>query len=248
MKKYVLQKVVAGIAICAVSVLSMQAGHAQTPTFGGDAVIGNQVGTGKSFQVITSTGADGPYIHMYANGHGSSVEQGSLNLIAGYNANQLGIAHSFVTRSGSGGWIRSMQMLQNGQVNIGDRLPTAHPDYKLSVQGKLVAQSLYVTNPNSWADFVFEPGYKPMALPALESYLRQNKHLPYIPSAAEVINNGYSTAEMDAKLLQTVEELTLQLIELSKQHQEAMAQIKGLKLQVTTLKSYVKSSKKKTRR
>ena len=233
MKKYVLQKIVAGLATCVFSVLGAQTAHAQV-TFGTDAVIGNQVGTGKSFQVITSTGSDGPYIHMYANGHGSPYEQGSLNLIAGYNANSLGVAHSFSTRSGNGGWIRSMQILQNGNVNIGDALPTTHPDYKLSVQGKLVAQSLYVTNPTTWADFVFEPSYEPMALPTLESYLKKNRHLPYIPSAKEVEANGYNVAEMDAKLLQTVEELTLQVIALSKQVSAMQTQM--TEVQKTTTK------------
>ncbi len=132
-----------------------------------------------------------------------------------------------------------MQMLQNGRVNIGDQLPTTHTDYKLAVQGKLVAQSLYVTNPGTWADFVFEPSYEPMALPTLESYLKKNKHLPYIPSAKEVETNGYNVAEMDAKLLQTMEELTLQVIALgkqvavlNKQNEQAKEELANLRAQV----------------
>lgn len=113
--------------------------------------------------------------------------------------------------------LRRMQILANGQIRIGKTVPTNHPDYKLSVEGKVVAQSLYVTSPSNWADFVFAPTYKPMPLPELETYLRTNKHLPYIPSAKEVEANGYSVADMDAKLLRTVEELTLQVIELRKQ-------------------------------
>lgn len=89
----------------------------------------------------------------------------------------------------------------------------------------MVAQSIYVTNPSTWADFVFEPSYEPMALPTLENYLKKNKHLPYIPSAKDVEANGYNVTEMDAKLLQTVEELTLQVIALSKQVSLMQAQM-----------------------
>lgn len=221
----------------ALSTASTQTAHAQAQ-LGYNVLFGNQSGTSGNFQITAaSAGAEGPYVHMYTNDLSDTNQRGSINFIAGYNSNQGGIAHSFLTRSSSGGWIRNMQLLQNGQVQIGDRFPTTQTDYKLSVQGKVVAQSLYVTNPNSWADFVFEPNYKPMALPALESYLRQNKHLPYIPSATEVINNGYSTAEMDAKLLQTLEELTLQVIELSKQHKEAVTRVQKLESQLAATKS-----------
>jgi hypothetical protein len=120
-----------------------------------------------------------------------------------------------------------MQISTSGQVNIGTRLPTSQPNYKLAVEGSLVAQSIYVTNPNTWADFVFEPSYKPMALPTLEGYLLKNKHLPHIPSAKEVEANGYNVTEMDAKLLQTVEELTLQVIELSKKIDKLEAEKKN---------------------
>ncbi len=104
-----------------------------------------------------------------------------------------------------------------GQTQIGSQQPlSSHPDSKLSVDGKLVAKSIYVTT-QGWADFVFEPGYRSMSLPALESYLQKNKHLPHIPSAQEVESNGINVADMNAKLLQTVEELTLHVIALSKQ-------------------------------
>jgi len=62
-----------------------------------------------------------------------------------------------------------------------------------------------------------------MSLLKLEAYLQQNKHLPAIPSASEVEAKGYSVTEMDAKLLQTIEELTLHVIELSKQVKELQA-------------------------
>jgi hypothetical protein len=118
---------------------------------------------------------------------------------------------------------QKMQISPSGQVMIGKTQPTTQTDYKLAVEGKLVAQSMYVTNPSTWADYVFAPTYKVMPLPELEAYLRTNKHLPYIPAAEEVQTKGYNVAEMDANLLRTVEELTLQLIELRKQVEQLKA-------------------------
>jgi hypothetical protein len=118
---------------------------------------------------------------------------------------------------------RRMQITANGQVIIGKTQPTTQLDYKLAVEGKVVAQSMYVTNPSTWADYVFAPAYKVMPLPELEAYLHANKHLPYIPAAKEVEAKGYNVAEMDANLLRTVEELTLQLIALRKEVEQLKA-------------------------
>jgi hypothetical protein len=117
-------------------------------------------------------------------------------------------------------------VLFKGRMRVGSAQPTTQTDYKLAVAGKIVAQSIYVTSPGTWADFVFAPNYKLMPLPEMEAYLRLNKHLPYIPSAKEVEAKGYNVAEMDANLLRTVEELALQVIELRKQ----VEQLKTVKI------------------
>lgn len=128
-----------------------------------------------------------------------------------------------------------MEISPTGQVRIGLTAPTGtYADYMLSVDGKFVSKSVYVTSAANWADFVFEPSYEPMALPTLENYLLKNKHLPYIPSAKEVETNGYNVAEMDAKLLQTVEELTLQVIALGKQNESLQAKVSALQAQVAS--------------
>ncbi|MBS1774770.1 MAG: hypothetical protein JSS64_00630 [Bacteroidetes bacterium] len=51
-----------------------------------------------------------------------------------------------------------------------------------------------------------------MPLPRLADYIQKNQHLPGIPAAAEVVNQGIDLAEMNARLLQKVEELTLYVI------------------------------------
>lgn len=69
---------------------------------------------------------------------------------------------------------------------------------------------------NDWADYVFEEGYVLLSLSELESFIKKNKHLPGVPSAAQVVEEGIDVAEMNAILLRHVEELTLRMIEMEK--------------------------------
>ena len=105
-------------------------------------------------------------------------------------------------------------------MQIGQLTPAspAHADYRLAVDGKLVAKSIFVTQGTNWADFVFAPTYALQPLPELEAYLKQHRHLPAIPSAAEVEKNGVNLGDMDARLLQSLEELMLHVIALGKQN------------------------------
>ena len=76
---------------------------------------------------------------------------------------------------------------------------------------------------DSWPDFVFGNNYKLMNLYELEQYINTNQHLPDVPAAQEVSANGIDLGEMNAILLQKVEELTLHIIELQKQIDELKA-------------------------
>ena len=67
--------------------------------------------------------------------------------------------------------------------------------------------------PNHWSDFVFAADYKLPSLSEVKAHIQQHKHLPDIPSEAEVIANGIDLGEMQAKLLQKIEELTLYAIQ-----------------------------------
>jgi hypothetical protein len=105
-----------------------------------------------------------------------------------------------------------------GSVGIGT---TNTKGFKLAVEGNtaingtLKAKEIKVKT-NIWADFVFAPNYKLRPLSEVESYIKENKHLPEIPSEAEVKEEGISVSEMNAKLLQKIEELTLYVVELNK--------------------------------
>jgi len=70
---------------------------------------------------------------------------------------------------------------------------------------------------NYWYDHVFYPDYKLRPLNELEQFIKQNYHLPEIPSAKEIEENGLDLGDMQGKLLMKVEELTLYIIEQEKQ-------------------------------
>ena len=99
----------------------------------------------------------------------------------------------------------------NGQIGIG----TLSPREKLSVNGNIRAKEVKVEATN-WPDYVFEEGYKVGTLEELEKYIKTNKHLPEMPTAKEVAANGIELGEMNKKLLEKIEELTLHLIEKDK--------------------------------
>lgn len=93
----------------------------------------------------------------------------------------------------------------------------------VKVCGLVKAKEFEVSLQNWWADFVFDKDYKLMSLTELENYFTINKHLPNVPSTTEVKDKGYNLTDMDATLLQKIEELTLYVIELQKQIDELKA-------------------------
>jgi hypothetical protein len=112
----------------------------------------------------------------------------------------------------------------NGNVGIG----TANPQYKLDVKGQIRATEVLVQSVDQFADFVFDKDYRLPSLHEVDTFIQDNGHLPGIPSAQEVKENGMNLVEMQVKLLQKVEELTLYSI---KQQEE----IKALKAKLEKL-------------
>jgi len=105
-----------------------------------------------------------------------------------------------------------LTVLGNGKIGIG----TTTPDELLTVNGIIHAKEIKVDLTGALADFVFDPSYNLMPLTEVEQFVKTNKHLPEIPSAAEVQTNGMNLGDMQNKLLQKIEELTLYVIEQQK--------------------------------
>ncbi len=98
-----------------------------------------------------------------------------------------------------------------GVVTIGTTTPAT--GYILSVDGKAIAEEVKVQISGSWPDYVFKDDYKLMSLSSLRASLKKNGHLPNMPSAQKVnSDNGIELGEMNKKLLEKVEELTLYIL------------------------------------
>jgi len=103
---------------------------------------------------------------------------------------------------------------------------TENPQYALDVNGVIRAKEIKVET--GWADFVFDREYRLPSLSEVESHIREHKHLPGIPSEAQVKEEGINLAEMQVKLLQKIEELTLYVIEQQKENKQLKSRIELL--------------------
>jgi hypothetical protein len=117
---------------------------------------------------------------------------------------------SFKTNAGN----ESMRILNTGQICVGCLVPGT---YKMAVDGAMAARSLRITQTAGWADYVFDKKYNLRPLDEVEKFIQENQHLPDLPSATTVAREGIDVADMQAKLLSKIEELTLYVIELKKE-------------------------------
>lgn len=121
------------------------------------------------------------------------------------------------------------QVNNSGYVSIGT--DDAALGYLLSVKGKIMAEEVRVMLQANWPDYVFTQDYPLLQLSQVESFIKENGHLPEIPSAAVVQENGLDLGEMDAKLLRKIEELTLYMIELEKRNTDLESRLLNLENQ-----------------
>jgi len=117
-----------------------------------------------------------------------------------------------------------------GRVKIGD-VTTQYDGYKLYVEQGILTEKVKVAVKDSkdWYDNVFETDYHLLSINKLAAYIKENKHLPDIPSTKIVMTDGLDLGKMNGLLLKKVEELTLYLIQLQKELDETKEQVEKLK-------------------
>lgn len=149
-----------------------------------------------------------------------------------YNENYGGL--NFWKPAGSNNFGNHYMFISDqGKVGIGVA-PTemdTEGDYKLYVGTGILTEKVKVAlrNTEDWADYVFKPDYHLMDLKEVETYIIKYGHLPGVPAAEEVKENGIDMARMDAKLLEKIEELTLYMIDLKKENEAMRAELNKLK-------------------
>ncbi|PWB21464.1 hypothetical protein [Flavobacterium sp. HTF] len=125
---------------------------------------------------------------------------------------------------------RKMILNANGSLGIGTTTTGTH---KLAVEGSIGAREIKV-QATGWSDFVFKKDYKLPTLEEVENHINEKGHLENIPSEEEVLKNGINLGEMNSKLLQKIEELTLYMIEMKKENIKQTQEIDNLKKQLST--------------
>jgi len=162
------------------------------------------------------------------------VPAANLGLLLFQNCNNGVIATNqaniFISPQGT----LSASFLTNGNVGIGT---SDTKGYKFAVNGDAVFNKV-VVKPYPWADYVFDSAYKLRPLENLAQYIRDNHHLPEIPSADSVEKAGIDVGANQAALLKKVEELTLYVIEQNKllQQQAVRLGVQAAKLEAQTAK------------
>lgn len=125
----------------------------------------------------------------------------------------------------------SMIIKNDGNIGIG----TTTPDDKLTVKGRIRAEEVKVDLSVPGPDYVFKEGYDLKSLEEVQHYIKEKGHLPNIPSAAEMEENGVELGLMNMKLLEKIEELTLYQLQLLQQLETSHTEIEKLKKRVEHL-------------
>lgn len=123
---------------------------------------------------------------------------------------------------------------QNGTGNVG--IGTVNPQSKLAVEGQIRATEVKILADINVPDYVFEPDYELRTLKETKEYITENKHLPEIPSASKIEENGIDLGDMNMRLLKKIEELTLYQIELMEQLEQQNAELQHVKKELQELK------------
>ncbi|WP_428231959.1 hypothetical protein [Flavobacterium sp.] len=208
--------------------------------------------TESSFSIYNwSENQSTPYFHISNNGNvGIGTYQPNVPLTV------YGVSNFFPARIGSGD-ARSLEISNtanfatfvNNQYPVflktgsGDQplvldaarvgIGTANPSSMLTVAGNIASREVKVTV-DAGADFVFENDYNLPSLESVDKFIKENKHLPEIASAKKMQKDGINLSEMNIKLLQKIEEMTLYMIEMKKENEKQNEEIKNLKALISS--------------
>jgi hypothetical protein len=146
-------------------------------------------------------------------------------------ARNNGVATTLALNAAGG----NVTLIQSGSGGVSIGTTVIPAGVRLAVDGKVLCEEMEVQLSGDWPDFVFEDEYELMPLEELEQSVAANKHLPGIPSAAEVAKEGVNVGEMQTKLLHKVEELTLYMIEMNKEVEAVRAENERLLARIAQL-------------
>ena len=198
----------------------------------GNVMIGNGTPDAK-LHVLGTTGevfrveATNPQIGFAEGG----IEKGFINLtsddfkIGTISSNDAG---RFIVRVNGGD---RFFVHPDGRISIGTATPAT--GYALSVKGKAICEELKIQLQSApWPDYVFNKNYPLKSFSELRKFIAQNNHLPNIPSAKQIESAGLEIGNMQTRMMEKIEELTLYILQLEEKSSKLEKEISTLKKQI----------------
>jgi len=114
----------------------------------------------------------------------------------------------------------------NGNVAIGSS--QVANGYRLSINGRVIAEEMRIQNSTAWPDYVFKSDYHLLSLAETKAFISRNNRLPGIPAAAEIEKEGIPVGKMQTLMMEKIEELTLHLIKAQEQIEQLQQEVQKL--------------------
>lgn len=204
-------------------------------TTGGQIVVRDNAGTDN---IVLDGDQSGGRIEVF-NGPPATVAgiiSGHVQLGARTEENLVMDYESIIARNNGQTAVLHLQP-HGGQVGIGIETQVIPAGYILGIDGKVIMEEVEVQLSGDWPDYVFAPDYNLMPLDDLADHVRDQRHLPGIPSASEMDGQRLPLGEMQTKLLEKVEELTLYVLQLKGELDKAVNENVALKTRVNALET-----------
>ncbi|MEP4091505.1 hypothetical protein [Reichenbachiella sp.] len=221
--------------------LSANGGHSYIGTLGGNLGIGTN---SARFPLDIKTNNNGEGNNLYfgdrrfyiagITGNGNNNQMYGGLVLHNLTSQQSGLRSIDIVVGGNNDFTSNstpenivMRIQSNGNVGIGTGSYLA--DEKLTVKGIIHSEEVKVDLNVPGPDYVFESDYQLLTLQETKKYISENKHLPEIPSAKEMVTNGIELGDMNMLLLKKIEELTLYQIELMEKLEQQNSELQDVK-------------------
>jgi hypothetical protein len=191
---------------------------------------------------------------LSGDGTGSWWIYGATNAADGYGLNNIA-SNAYLNNgwqrrvSGYESWILSNYITSNNSgyfrifhsdAQAGSAITNLRALLSLSPNGTLYTKAVVVSN--SWSDYVFDKNYQVMPLSEVRKYIAENKHLPGIPSADEIEQDGISLGDISQKQMAKIEELTLYAIQQEEKLKKLESKNLDLEARLSNLENLVKDN------
>jgi hypothetical protein len=175
-------------------------------------------------------GTESPQARLHINnGFDVTLAQAGYLLLGETSGFNITMDNNEIMARNAGATADLYLQLNRGGVSIGtSNVPTG---YLFSVDGKIISEGLRCEISGSWPDYVFDENYDLMPLSEVDFFIKKNGHLPGIPTAAEIEAEGVDVDEMQVKMMEKIEELTLHMIRLEQENEALKARLENIEKQ-----------------